>query len=348
VSTTDFTVEKLTSDDSFRAWAEGRADIEEKKQWDQWVQKSDKNRRLARRAQSQIIGFSFRPLAKPQTGRAWKRLAARIAAGRTRQHRIPTVPRPRRYWYGAAASILVIITAGLIGLFMYTPPQQKPVQPAWKEAHTTYGEHQKIALSTGSVIVLGAHSTLKYQANPPVGRPMRVKLKGKAYFSSGNQSQPGDTVFTIQTSAGRIFDIGTQFVVSSRAGHTRVILKRGKVGITRKSKSGKKSVLLQPNQMAAFSKGTSGIHIKTVNSAVFTSWTTDKLIFDHTPLTAFAGRLRYTFGKPVVVCGSRLRHRSLSGSVRNGKLKVIVGAVAKALHTSYTIKADTVYLGKCK
>jgi ferric-dicitrate binding protein FerR (iron transport regulator) len=220
-----------------------------------------------------------------------------------------------------------------------------PAHSAQREIHTTYGQREKIAFSNGSSIVLNAHSTLTYESNPPAGRPIHVTLQGEAYFATGEHSQPGDTAFTIQTPDGRVSDLGTQFVVSIRDNHTQVILKRGEVSIDQMAGNGGKSVLLHPNQMATFTKNARHIHIKPVNPAVYTSWTTNKLILDHTPLRVVANRLEHTFGVQVVVCRTSLRNQSISGSIKNGNLSVIAGAVAKALHTTATIKVDTVYIG---
>jgi ferric-dicitrate binding protein FerR (iron transport regulator) len=97
--------------------------------------------------------------------------------------------------------------------------------------------------------------------------------------------------------------------------------------------------------MAIFSKRSRRIHLKTVNPDVYTSWTTSKLIFDHTPLAVIKNRLENTFGIHVVICGDSLAQKPLSGSIRNESLSFIVSAVAKALHTTSTIKNHTVYIG---
>lgn len=344
----DFNVDELVHDESFRAWTEGRANHEDKVYWDSWVQQSNKNRRLARRAQSEIIGFTFLSVTKPQANRAWKRLKRGLEGSYTRYPKLTAQPK-RRPWlyYGIAAGIVIIITAGAIGLFLFynNPGGKVQLASKWKTVHTDYGKRKKITFSRGASITINGHSTLAYMVGPAAGRRIQVKLQGEAYFSNPQNNGPG-SAFWVKTSDGEITDVGTQFVVSTRGGHTQVVLKRGKVRIDQKDGLDSEPVQLHPNQMAIFSKDSSGITIKQVNAAVYTSWTTSKLKFDHTPLIVIAKRLEYNYGKPIVICGSRLAHQSLSGAVKNIGLPVIVAAVAKALHTKYFIKVDTVYFGR--
>jgi ferric-dicitrate binding protein FerR (iron transport regulator) len=204
----DFSVQELVGDNSFRAWAEGRADTGEKTYWDRWVQKSAKNRRLARQAQARITGFSFRPLVKPHTERAWKKLEQRIA-GQIRFRQLSAPRRRQPLWiYGAAASILVIIAIGLSEL-IYTPAEKVSANAVQQKVHTAYGQRRKVMFPGGASIILNAHSTLTYAANQSKGQGISVTLHGEAYFSTAGRTQPGNTVFTVRTPDGKITDIGT-------------------------------------------------------------------------------------------------------------------------------------------
>jgi ferric-dicitrate binding protein FerR (iron transport regulator) len=338
-------IDELVSDDSFRAWAEGRAGKADKDSWDRWIQQSDKNRRLARQAQKEIIGFSFRASVTPSSSKAWKRLN-RVIEDNGAYRSMQGFRQYRNLWfYGAAAGILIIIMAGIYGLFIYSPAPSTANHSISQKIQTPYGQRQKITFSNGATVVLNAHSTLTYKSGQFAGRPVHVKLKGEAYFSTAKSEQPGNKAFVVQTPDGKISDIGTQFDVSTRGGRTQVVLKEGKVTIKPSSKNDKQPKMLQPGQMAVFNKASDLIHLKAVNPKVYTSWTTEKLIFDHTPLKEVTKRLQYTFGVRVVICEDSLAQRPLSGSIKNTGLSVIVPAIAEALHTSSRIKNNTVYFG---
>lgn len=112
-----------------------------------------------------------------------------------------------RWWYAAAASILLFITAGLT---FFT------ISSVWEvgsvtEAVTTEEGQAEVLLPDGTRVWLNNQSTLSYPEEFE-GNTRNVQLEGRAFFDvSSNPSQP----FLVQTSELVIRVLGTSFDISA-------------------------------------------------------------------------------------------------------------------------------------
>src|SRR5699024_10088796 len=89
---------------------------------------------------------------------------------------------------------------------------------------------------------------------------------------------------------------------------------------------------LAPGQLARFKSHDNKIAIQEVNTALYTSWREDKLLFAHTPMQKVADRIEDTFGLEVVIAPF-LQGETLSGSIKSTNLKVLKEALEEILKT---------------
>lgn len=342
----NYTFEELIRNDSFFRWARGKAIPEEKQYWDRWIQYDEKNRLLAKRAQKHVAGFSVRPSARPNRQEAWQRLEQKLDT--PCQVSTETGNRKMAWVFRIAAGLLL---AAITGWALYSSgggdvetPSKK--QLAVQKVVTDYGERKTIRLADGTEIILNAHSRLLYHPNATRADTGQVFLDGEAYFAVAKRDSSKDTPFRVRTSEGIVRVMGTRFVVSTRDRGTQVVLEEGRVAL--KALSGPKGdeVMMKPGQLAELHPGRSPITLKSVNPRVYSSWTTYRLVFDNTPLSAVVKRLENTFDVNVIVRNQQLYQRRISGGIDNSNLEVITSALSNTLNTPIKITGKTVYIGK--
>ena len=142
-----------------------------------------------------------------------------------------------------------------------------------------YGNQSKLILSDNTVVWLNAGSRLVYPTFFN-GKTREVLLFGEAFFEvSKNAEKP----FIVKTSDIEIKVLGTQFNVSAYAEDKviQTVLKEGSVAIRQNNASFfDKEVVLKPNQMASFSKGSNETKLYDVDASYYTLWTKGLLSFD--------------------------------------------------------------------
>jgi len=142
-----------------------------------------------------------------------------------------------------------------------------------------YGNQSRVVLSDNTVVWLNAGSRLVY---PTLfkGKTREVLLFGEAFFEvSKNPERP----FIVKTSDLQIKVLGTQFNVSAYAEDQviQTVLKEGRVAIRRNDAAFYESELvLKPNQMASFTKGSSDTKVYDVDVNYYTLWTKGLLSFN--------------------------------------------------------------------
>ena len=142
-----------------------------------------------------------------------------------------------------------------------------------------YGNQSRVVLSDNTVVWLNAGSRLVY---PTLfkGKTREVLLFGEAFFEvSKNPERP----FIVKTSDLQIKVLGTQFNVSAYAEDQviQTVLKEGRVAIRRNNAAFYESdLVLKPNQLASFTKGSSDTKVYNVDVNYYTLWTKGLLSFN--------------------------------------------------------------------
>lgn len=341
------TVGELLSDESFIRWANGTADMQEARFWDEWCGKNEYNRKLAIEAQGELFEVTPAYLHQTDSEREWKFLLGRIQ--NTPRSRLK---RPRRrnsvIWLYRAAAVLLV--AAVTGVITYQMQSQQKVESEQKEVvfrhvSTDYGEQKTIELSDGSSIMLNAYSSLTYPAGWIQGEPIEVQLEGEAYFDITRRAPAGEPAFMVKTRDGTVQVMGTSFIVDTREKRTRVGLEEGAVSILKESlKDTSRQILirLEPSQLAEFSRFEDTVEIREVNPQTFTSWTRQVFIMDNTPFRELTDRMRRTYGVEVKVNDPALYGRRLTGSVNLKSLDLLIKAISEVLEIDVKRMGNTV------
>ncbi|MDZ7691155.1 MAG: FecR domain-containing protein [Balneolaceae bacterium] len=341
-------MDDLVKSSSFRKWVNGEASHEQKEYWDQWVKNNPENRRLAKKAQQKIAGFSIEEYTDASVQQSWdllnKKLRQRSKLNKGK--RVSNIGNTGVAWVlRIAAALLLAAVTGFAVYFYHTPDDHvESKKYGQNEVKTDYGEQKEISLSDGSIITLNAHSSLIYKVNNKNPQNVQVFLQGEAYFSVAKRNGPNASPFKVRTQGGVIQVLGTEFVVSTRNNKTRVVLEEGSVAVEPLAKN-KERIFLKPGEMAELDSSWDIVYTKEVNTKVYTSWKSHELVFDETPLAEVIDRIENTYGIHVIVRNPDLFTQRITGSIKNTDLDVITSVLSMTLDTSVHIDENTVYLG---
>ena len=227
-----------------------------------------------------------------------------------------SAPRPsRRMWlYGAAASIVVILSFVIFNLFS---------KPELIQVISKKGEKKTLILPDGSEVVLNANSTASYFEDD-WEKNRFVNLTGEAYF----KVETGNT-FTVKTNSGDVSVLGTQFNVQAINGFFEVKCFEGSVQV----ESGEDEEVLKPKRAYRRLNRRSGSVSEIHETAP--SWTRNESSFVSVPikyvLIALENQYNITFqGK------TAFNDLTFSGTFPHNDLDVALRVVLGSLQIDYT------------
>lgn len=346
------TIDQLLRDPSFIRWVEGDISRRQAKRWGRWIQKSERNRELAAEAQKRIAGFSFEDPVLPDVQSEWECIHREVTSKKEGQKGAKKMTNgqnrdPLGVFLKAAAVLLVGAFMGLAA-YMYQEPVTEKEPVALKTVQTDYGEKRTINLSDGSTLILAPKSKFTYRENWLEKPVKRIRLEGEAYFSIAPQKTAGQPKFVVNTEDGSAAVWGTRFTMDTYGTGTRVVLEEGEVRVrteeARARENEKSATTIQPGQMIRFSKLNDSIELKEVNPRVYTSWSTNELFFDNTPLSVLANRIERTYGVDVVAEDKELLQKDLSGSVDFRSLEGLTNAVAEVFEIQIRRSGETLII----
>lgn len=318
---------KLLGDESFVRWIRGAAAPEEEKKWEQWLEADASRQSLVERSRA-LYKLPFAQIEETDTQLQFQRLKNRFhkRGKKKKQYDYGKRSHSSNRWgaYAVAASIvLTLVVVYALGLFSSSPH--------FKTIHTGFAEKDTLALSDGSMIILNANSTLRYNTKGIDKKDRRITLHGEAYFAI--KHRPGRTLKVI-TKNGVVKDIGTKFDVNTRNNKTQVVLADGRLKVTAKDTSTAikhKSYIMQPGELAIISGTNQPITIHKINIAFYTSWIHNKMIFDDTPFRKIVQRIEATYGVHIVVRDHQLLDQKITGSVGTADLTILLKGLSQTL-----------------
>lgn len=335
-----YTVNDLLANDGFQRWALNEAGSEEKAFWESWISQSAENRRRAEEAARIITLLRFKPQkAEANVAAQLNRLRTRIRESGGRQAIGWKFPSTRVHRIAAVLVCAVLLGAIVWGVKVYFQ-RSNLIAIA-----TDYGERHRISLPDGSTVILNGHSELRFAKNWQKRDTREVTLKGEAFFSVVRSQNPRPQTFIVHTEDGMVTVLGTEFTVTNWQDFTRVVLQRGKVEVTvlgeaRRPGAG---VVLSPNELVQFRRDTDSLTVERVNPEVYTSWTTDMLVFDRTPIAYVIERLEQTYGIEVRAGDAGILHEKISGKIENDK-RVLLKGLASLLKRQVREAGGTIYI----
>ncbi|MCX2744402.1 FecR domain-containing protein [Mangrovivirga sp. M17] len=220
------------------------------------------------------------------------------------------------WWYGAAAAVAIFVFAFL---FFYQPTTL---------VKTAHGEMDEVALPDGSLVRLNANSSLEFNESKWSENRV-VQLNGEAFFDVEKGVK-----FSVNTSAGRVTVLGTEFNVTQLNGYLRVACYEGRVLV----ESGKEKTELSE-----------GMVVQVVNDKIqYTeteesspAWTTNNSEFNNTPVKYVFITLENQYG--VKVDYSDLKQEmTFTGRFPNDDLKIALQIISGSLGLEYKQDGDKI------
>lgn len=352
-------VESLLSDESFQRWLFGNAGSAEKDRWNAWLSGNPERQIIYEQALAIWKMANFRSTPPPDVEQELQKLQVRLHLPAAKNASIRHLISRRtaihkkidRRLLGARYGVMAIAASLLlIWLWRSLPFHMSSGQQSEQVVATDFGQRARINLPDSTIIILNAHSSLRYPAAWSPATARKFELQGEAYFDVASRPEGPQHDFIVHTDDGEIQVVGTRFVVHERGRGTRVVVEEGGVQVsvadsTAAEETPAAKILLNPKQMLQFQKGDSVLQPHVVNLGLYTTWWRDELVLEDTPFEHIIRRLEETYGVKVEVKDKRLLQRTLSGSLENRNLDVITKALAKALRTSVSRQGQIVIFG---
>jgi len=314
------TVEDIISEPSFLNWFH-KSDEQSVRQWEAFKNESEINARLVTDAASllQHLKFAGDTITPSQTQRAWEKLAAQLPEQRSSLLQGGKLTRlsARKWWMSAAAFLLLMAGIAVSRLWVNDI-----------KVTTAYGQIAEKKLPDGSVVMLNANSHITGSFKE--GKTREVWLEGEAFFKV--HKTPTKSRFIVHTGKLDIEVTGTQFNVVNRNNHMNVFLKEG--SITLRTGDGTE-IKMKPGDY--FELKDSRLEKEQVRDQVVLAWQDRKLIFENTPLSEVAEKMKEVYGVNVEVDASLLT-TDINGVMPNDDLDVLL----QALELAYNFKIEYV------
>ena len=353
----NYTVSELVNAPSFRRMIKGTATPEEADRWSSWMEQNEDNRRIAKTAISEIVGFEFRDPQVPDIEKEWAKLYSKTA-GRKKFTLLAKRRREKRLrWFVRAAAILLLTSMVGFGVHYFADNAERLIhleQLTEERTIVTGSDEQKtLSFSNGTKIVLNRNTTLTYSLGVLHNQTIDVTLEGEAWFDVVSGHSKEKPAFAVHTPDGIIRDIGTKFLVTVEQGRSRVVLQEGIVEIEPAAQNGidaagenRQIVRLEPGEMLEFSRS-DVLRRERVNPTFFTAWATQFMQFDRTSIQDFAGYVEQRFGVKVEVTDPVYTGITLDGAIYFRSLEELVRSVSEVtgIPVYQSEKKDTVFIG---
>jgi transmembrane sensor len=171
---------------------------------------------------------------------------------------------------------------------------------------TGKGQHQRVALSDGSVIDLDAETRLRVTL---AGSERRVALAdGQAIFDVVHDAR---RPFVVEAGGRQVRDVGTQFDVRERGGEFTVTVARGRVEV---GSGSAQPILLGPGQRLDVSPTVVG-QLSAVDPAETFSWRAGRLVYRAQPLADVVADLNRQFVEQTTIADPELAKLPITGVI---------------------------------
>jgi ferric-dicitrate binding protein FerR (iron transport regulator) len=297
------------------------ADVE---YWENWAAQSTANRAMLEEAAAVLQTFHFRDdlvISEERINTAWNDLSDKMGEIQTEEKKAKLFSLSSyKRWMMAAAAVLIMIISGL---YWYSATSNA------SNVKTEFGQIKEKVLPDGSSVILNANSTITTGAFHD-GKSREVWLKGEAYFKVHKTSTKDR--FIVHTNKVDIVVTGTQFNVISRNNTTSVYLKEGSVFLH--AASGEE-IHMKPGDYVEVKNG--AIQFKPAKDKSILAWQERMLVFDNTPLSEVAQKMKDVYGVDVQV-DAAIANKAISGVMPNNDLNVLL----QSLEASQDFKIERI------
>jgi len=339
-------------------WFEGGGSAEERDRFRRWLAAD-----AARAGEIEALREAWERARRAPAARdpdlAWERLTESMA--RTGAPRYPTTrraplvrarrgaSRPTRILLRAAAVLAVTAALGaIVGRTAGTPRVGDARPSAPREYATAVGQRAMVTLIDGSVVVLGARSTLRVAAD--FGRRRRsagapagisaardVYLQGEAYFTVAHDAA---APFTVHAGGAATRALGTAFNVRAQpgTGAVEVAVTTGRVSLRDDGSADAPGVLLDSGRVGRLVHGGEPQLLRGVDARQYVAWTDGRLVFRDTPLPEVLDELARWYDVRFRLADRSLAARPLTGTFQRAALDDVLRAITLPLDLRYEMR----------
>lgn len=340
----------LLMDDSFVRFLKGTASKEEEVRWSAWMQQNNEHILLVAKGR-ELLSKGLQPLPKPNVNLEYEQLKSRIDAEKRYKPYKKVQKRQRKLvWATMAAAASILLLVGFLARQSFIQndrtEQSRVASIDYRILESKSGQKTSVQYSDGSKIVINANSKMRLPERTTGADTMQVWLEGEALFSIARKPDSESRTFIVHTPDGRVSVLGTTFAVNTTKSLSQVVLAEGSVRINVQGKGQKTGLAytMLPGEMALFSPESDEIKVQQVNAEVYTSWASDTLILDNTPLADLIERIEFTYDVKVQVEIEELLSQKLTGRFENVNLEFLLKGIAQALDVEVTRQEKTIYI----
>lgn len=313
----EFTVTDFTLDEYFQSWIFNTGDETVLRFWNDWLAHHPEKAEDVAEARRilQTIQFKDHSLREDELTLLWNQ----IHQINSREENLRKISSSKAIFYKITAACIAVGLLSMVYVFSN--------RESLTEFKTGYGETKSFTLPDGSNVVLNANSTLTLKSDWDVETPREIWLDGEAFFSVVHTEN--DQLFKVNTQEGVTVEVlGTTFNVYNRTKQTKVVLNSGQIRLNLPANESSGGILMKPGEMVEYKE--QQYKKKSVDPQLYSSWTDNKIILDHTSLLEMVNMLKDNYGLEVKVADTALMKQTVSGSIPLGDPEILLQQMAKA------------------
>lgn len=340
----------LLMDDSFVRFLKGKASKEEEVRWSAWMQQNNEHIQLVAKGR-ELLSKGLQPLPRPNVNLEYEQFKRRIdSENRYKPYRKVHKRQRKLVWATMAAAASILLLVGFLArqsIIQNDRTEQSRVASIdYRILESKSGQKTSVQYSDGSRIVINANSKMRLPQKAIGTDTMQVWLEGEALFNIARKPESESRTFIVHTPDGRVSVLGTTFAVNTRKSQSQVVLAEGSVRINVQGAGNNTGLAytMLPGELALFSPESDEIIVEKVNAEVYTSWASDTLILDNTPLADLIERIEFTYDVKVQVDVQELLKEELTGRFENVNLEFLLKGIAQALNVEVTRQDETIYI----
>lgn len=225
----------------------------------------------------------------------------------------------KQVWFKIAASILLLISIGILGGTQYH----------WDVNYENdTAQLQNIQLPDGSELILDKNAAIQYSRTLFTEFSREVSLNGRAHF---HITKNPEQAFIVHNPMVDVQVLGTQFTINQANDLTQIILEEGIIKLD--GDQLESAILMGKAGSQVILNETGIIKENIVSSNLYASWTEDRLSFKQCTVEEVFQFLEDSYGIDVVVEDSAQLDRTLYGSAPSDDPHLIINAINKILNT---------------
>jgi transmembrane sensor len=306
-------------DDLIGKYLAGEAAQEETHFVESWAKESEGNRKYLEHCRLIFEKTSeAKELQEFDADAAWLKMKSKLQASPSRSISFPERRSGRWLAWRVAASVVIILSIGLIAYRVMNPDTPSVVEVVAQK------ETRADTLPDGSGVFLNKRTELAYAYNKQNGNHL-VKIKGEAYF---NIQHEDDKTFIIDAAGVYVRDIGTSFNVKAypEDNTVEVVVEEGKVMFYTDTDSG---VYLSANGKGIYNKTTKRFSVEQPEENLL-AYKTKFFSFSNTDLRSVITALNNVYDKKIVM-SEGLNNCHLTVSFNNEDIDEIAAIIAETL-----------------